>query len=55
MERMDRKTHWEQIYRAKPSNAVSWFQVEPTLSWRLLDAAGLGPASRVIDFSRIDR
>jgi len=46
---MDPKTHWEQIYRTKPSHAVSWFQAEPTLSLRLLDAAGLGPASRVID------
>ena len=46
---MDRKTHWERIYATKPSNAVSWFQEEPSLSLRLLEAAGVGPASRVID------
>ncbi len=46
---MDRKTHWEQIYTTKASNAVSWYQVEPALSLRLLDNAGLGPTSRVID------
>jgi len=46
---MDPKSHWEQIYRTKPSNGMSWFQREPGLSLRLLDAAGLGPTSRVID------
>ncbi len=46
---MDRKSHWEQIYRTKASDGVSWFQAEPTLSLRLIEAAGHGPAGRVID------
>jgi SAM-dependent methyltransferase len=46
---MEHKAHWEHIYRTKASNAVSWFQAEPLQSLRLLDAAGLGAASRVID------
>ena len=39
---MDRKQHWERVYRTKASGEVSWFQAEPVVSLRLLDAAGLG-------------
>jgi SAM-dependent methyltransferase len=46
---MDRRQHWEEIYWTKPSDGVSWFQAEPSLSLRLLEGAGLGPASSVID------
>jgi len=42
---MDRKDHWERVFQTKGPAEVSWFQPEPTLSLRLLDAAGLGPAS----------
>jgi hypothetical protein len=42
---MDRTQHWEQIYRTKSATEVSWFQPEPTLSLRLLDAAGLTASS----------
>lgn len=38
---MDAKKHWERVYETKAANEVSWFQQEPTLSLRLLDAAGL--------------
>ena len=47
--RLDRKAHWERVYATKASDAVSWFQPEPTVSLRLLDAAGMTPESRVID------
>ena len=40
---MDRKAHWEHLYATKASNTVSWFQYAPTVSARLLDAAGLRP------------
>ena len=43
------KTHWEHVYETKASNAASWFQPEPTVSLRLLDAAGMTTDSRVID------
>jgi hypothetical protein len=46
---MDCKAHWDQIYATKASEAVSWFQPEPTLSLHLLDAAGLTTSSCVID------
>lgn len=42
---MDRKEHWEQIYTTKASDEVSWFQPEPLTSLRLLDAAGVNPAT----------
>jgi hypothetical protein len=38
---MERKQHWEQVFRTKGPAELSWFQPEPTLSLRLLDAAGL--------------
>lgn len=42
---MERKQHWEQVYRTKAPDQVSWFQPEPTLSLSLLDAAGLRSSS----------
>jgi hypothetical protein len=38
---MDRKQHWERVYATRAETDVSWFQPEPALSLRLLDAAGL--------------
>jgi hypothetical protein len=42
---MDRKQHWERVYETKAATEVSWFQSEPVLSLRLLDAAGLNAGS----------
>ena len=42
---MDRRAHWNSVYTAKASDAVSWFQLEPTVSLRLIDAAGLTAAT----------
>ena len=42
---MDRKEHWERVYETKATDAVSWFQETPTVSARLLQSAGLGPAT----------
>ena len=42
---MDRKAHWEQVYSTKASEAVSWFQPEPTISLRLIEADGLTPGT----------
>lgn len=38
---MDSKEHWEHLYQTKADTDVSWFQAEPALSLRLLEAAGL--------------
>ena len=46
---MSRQAHWNHIYETKSSDAVSWFQSNPAASLRLLDLAGLGATSCVID------
>ena len=42
---MERKEHWDQVYRTKASDEVSWFQAEPSVSLRLLDQLGLNSAT----------
>ena len=42
---MSGKQHWEHVFQTKGTAEVSWFQPEPTLSLRLLDAAGLHTSS----------
>ena len=42
---MDRKEHWQRVYETKATDAVSWFQEAPTVSARLLQSAGIGPAT----------
>ena len=42
---LGRKQHWENVFVTKAPTEVSWFQAEPTLSLRLLDAAGLHAGS----------
>lgn len=45
----DPTEHWQDVYRRKPSDSVSWFRPHLDTSMTLLAGAGLGPASRVID------
>ena len=42
---MDRKAHWQGVYETKAPEGVSWFQETPTVSARLLQSAGIGPAT----------
>jgi len=42
---MERASHWNQVYSTAASDAVSWFQEHPATSLRLLEEAGLAPAS----------
>lgn len=46
---MDRKTHWERVYREKSPQVVSWYQAEPTSSLELVRAAMPSPDARIID------
>jgi hypothetical protein len=46
---MDRKQHWEDVYDRKAATQVSWYQVEATLSWRLIEEAAGGRAISIID------
>lgn len=44
-----RKTHWDRLWTEKEHREVSWYQDLPEMSLRLLEQAGTGPASAVID------
>lgn len=43
------RSHWEDVYRRKPANSVSWYRPHLETSVALLRKFGLDPASRVID------
>ncbi len=45
----DRKLHWENVYRNKSPDSVSWFQQAPTLSLLLISRAGLSLDAPIID------
>lgn len=46
---MNRKAHWEAVYRDNPADEVSWFQPRPETSLRLIAASGISPQDGVID------
>jgi ubiquinone/menaquinone biosynthesis C-methylase UbiE len=46
---MDRKQHWEQVYRGRRPDSVSWFQEHADLSLRLIHNTGLGKDAAIID------
>lgn len=49
MENFDRKKHWENIYRTKQIDEVSWYQPVPTTSLALIDELSLPPDANIID------
>lgn len=46
---MNRKTHWDNIYRDKSPLEVSWYQKEPALSLQLIDHSGVSNEAAIID------
>lgn len=46
---MDRKTHWEGIYSTRAASDLSWYQVNPATSLRLIAAVKLPPEAAIID------
>jgi SAM-dependent methyltransferase len=46
---MTRAEHWNAAFGNSCAEDVSWFEAEPTVSLRLMEAAGLTPATCVID------
>ena len=46
---MGRKEHWDRIYATTDPTALSWHQHMPALSLELIEQAGLGPATEIID------
>ena len=45
---MDRKEHWETIYRTKAETEVSWYEIDPKISFDLIKLAS-PTCGRVID------
>jgi len=45
----ERQVHWENVYRAKREDEVSWFEDDPALSRELIRQVGAGVASAVVD------
>lgn len=49
VEVIDRKTHWQKIYREKPPSEVSWYQTEPKLSLELIHRCRVARDGAIID------
>jgi len=48
-ERMDRRAHWEHVYRTKSADRVSWFQSEATLSRQIVERFVPARSTRIVD------
>jgi SAM-dependent methyltransferase len=46
---MDRREHWQRVYSTKSEREVSWFEAIPTVSLRMMEAAGLSTGTCVLD------
>ncbi len=46
---LDKKSHWEKVYRDKSPLDVSWFQAKPELSLNLIHETGLPCDAPLID------
>ncbi len=46
---LDRKAHWERVYREKTDTDTSWFQPRPETSLALIEATGAPPRTPLID------
>ncbi|MCL4865432.1 MAG: class I SAM-dependent methyltransferase [Gemmatimonadales bacterium] len=47
--RVNRKEHWETVYRTKRPSEVSWYQAEATLSLRLIREVAPGQDAAILD------
>ena len=48
-EKIDVKSHWEEIYNAKSPTEVSWYQTRPSLSLQLIKSKGIEKGQGIID------
>lgn len=46
---MDRKSHWEQVYRTKSPTSVSWYQPEAALSVQLIEQIAPDRTTPILD------
>jgi SAM-dependent methyltransferase len=45
----DRQAHWNNVYRTKREDEVSWFQASPTVSLDLIHASGIEHNASIVD------
>ena len=46
---MDRKTHWEEVYRTTAADDLGWYQAHPTMSLNLIESTGVQKTRSLID------
>jgi ubiquinone/menaquinone biosynthesis C-methylase UbiE len=46
---MEHKSHWEEVYAAKPATSVSWYQEHADCSLSLLGNTGISKSAAIID------
>jgi SAM-dependent methyltransferase len=46
---VDRKAHWDDVYRSKSTENLTWYQARPETSLRLIESAGLDTDARIVD------
>jgi ubiquinone/menaquinone biosynthesis C-methylase UbiE len=46
---MERKTHWEQVYRTTPAGELGWHQAHPTMSLNLIESTGVHKTGHLLD------
>lgn len=44
-----KKSHWEEVYRTRPTDAVSWYQPHAVRSLELIRRVAAGPDARILD------
>ncbi len=49
MSRLERQTHWQNVYQTKGERDVSWFQEIPAISLDLIRATGVAADASIID------
>jgi 2-polyprenyl-3-methyl-5-hydroxy-6-metoxy-1,4-benzoquinol methylase len=49
MSEFNRQAHWQNVYKEKGENQVSWFQERPNISLELIEAVRADPSSAIID------
>lgn len=49
MEKLDRKKHWENIYKNKRLNKATWYESTPETSLRFLNELNLSKKAKIID------
>jgi hypothetical protein len=46
---MQRQSHWDAVYSTRGERQLSWFEALPSVSLRMMEAAGLTPETCVLD------